>query len=89
MSNLYFSERINGAESDVSFFARLDTSKTGIPASLSQYVVIPSDGTEVDFIFWRDSGAAGANSGGLFQSIPARAGGKTSPSATISILRIG
>lgn len=89
ISNLYFTDRVAGVENDISFFARLDSDKTGIPASLSTLLIIPTDGVEVDFIFWRDSGDSGVNSGGLFQNVPARVGGKACPSATINIHKIG
>lgn len=91
--NLFFSSRFGPAgsevESSTSLYAKLDNNKTGIPASITSTINVTADGTEVDFGVWRDSVNAGNNSGGLFQTIPVRAGGATSPSASAFITKIG
>lgn len=92
-SNLFFTSRFGPAgfevESSVSLFAKLDNNKTGIPANIASIINIPVDGTEIDYGVWRDSVNAGNNSGGLFQTIPARVGASTSPSASAFITKIG
>ncbi len=90
-SNLFFTSRFGPAgfevESSVSLFAKLDNARIGIPANIGSIINITTDGTEIDYGLWRDS--SGNNSGGLFQTIPLRAGASTSPSASAFITKIG
>lgn len=74
-------------EGDNSLFAKLDSDKVGIPASISSLIEITVDDTELDFALWRDSG--GDNSGGLYQHVPTRAGATTAASASSTIQKIG
>lgn len=90
-SNLFFASRFGPlgfeVESTFSLFAKLDNARIGIPANVGSIINITTDGTEVDYGVWRDS--SGNNSGGLFQTIPLRAGAATSPSASAFITKIG
>jgi len=92
-SMLFFASRFGPAgfevESATSLFAKLDNTRTGIPASLTSLLNVTVGGTEVDFGVWRDSVDGGNNSGGLFQNVPMRAGASASPSASAFIYKIG